>query len=238
MKCSRLLFCLIVLILAIASLCACGHMHTMQSEIMHSPTCTETGILKQTCVSCGQVSYEELSMKKHRFVLGVCADCGTPENEKKVLSRVQMPDEVIGEGMLSLADIYTIADDLAFDGSYSYFISCLSETEIREASIDALRSFHFTVEYNLSTGSRCEVSLFWPVGTVSPLHTESIGILSRAEILEGELFLHYSNGSTYSAGMLVGEVATITGFGFNSQNELIVFYSDGKIAFGGRVASA
>ncbi len=238
MKHLKILGGFLVLAFAFLSLCACGHMHTMQSEIMHSPTCTQTGILKQTCVSCGEISYEELSVTKHTFVFGVCVNCGALLNEKAVLERVEMPEGASGDGMLSLTEIYVIADGLAFDGSYSYFISCLSETKIKEAKIDALRSLHFTVEYNLSTGSRWEVSFFWPVGEVSLLQAESIGILACAEILEGELFLHYSNGRTYSAGMLAGDGATVTGFGFNSQNELIIFYSDDKIAFGGRVASS
>ena len=87
-------------------------------------------------------------------------------------------------------------------------------------------------------GEEFDTPLIYSITRVSPENkNKSIGTIIRADVVDGELYLTYNNGNEVFAGCLSGKnIVTIVGFGINYENELIIYYSNDTLAFGGKLS--
>ena len=125
------------------------------------------------------------------------------------------------------------------DISYTSFMYSLSGASLKNASMNAVGMLRLTVTYPMNNGSIIETPVILTVEKVSPSSSNaSIGVLMRADIDNNELLLTYTTGTQVSAGKVTGSSGTtISGFGINAKNELIIYYSNNTIAYAGKFAS-
>ena len=50
--------------------------HDYVSYVIAEPTCTDEGIIEQTCEKCGEKIYSDIQPLGHKYVNGICARCG------------------------------------------------------------------------------------------------------------------------------------------------------------------
>ena len=242
-KIARTIISLFLILLTTFSFASCNilHKHVWQDHLVKSPSCTEVGILKSLCIECGKSEYSEISMTEHNYANGICTACGvSADSAKKALTAVQMPTNADNQGMWSFSKIHEkTCSTLNADVSYSSFMYSLSGASLKNASFNVIGMLRLTVTYPLNNGSVFETPVILTVDKVSPINSDSpIGVLLRADIENNELFLTYTTGNKVSAGKIIGNnETTISGFGINSKNELIIYYSNNTIAFGGLFAS-
>lgn len=77
---------LILLLLTILALSACGHEHVASGWIMEpAATCTTVGHRYQKCMSCGEILQEEDYNTNHNYEEGFCIYCKRPQYNEEYL---------------------------------------------------------------------------------------------------------------------------------------------------------
>ena len=241
-KLKNTLVSLMLIILTIFSLTSCKllHKHTWKDYLVKAPTCTEIGILKSLCIECGKAEYSEISKAEHNYVNGVCTVCNGLNNSKNGLTAVPMPTNANNQGKWSFPKIHEkVCSTMNTNVSYSAFMNSLSGASLKNASINLFGSLSLTVTYPLKNGGIFEMPVVLSIDNVSPTNpSESIGYLLRADIKNSELYMTYTTGLEMYAGKISGNGENaISGFGVNSQKELVIYYSNNTIAYGGKFAS-
>lgn len=229
-----ILFLLIVALVFSFASCNVFHNHEWQNYLIIIPTCTTQGVLRQLCIDCGEVELIEISPLQHNFVDGVCSECNTTATAPTKLARVPVPSGSDNAGQWTLYEIYTIACGLKYSGTYSDFTSSVSGIAFKKASVSNSNTLKMTAICQAGN-TVLETPLVYTVKRVTPVYPHtSIGVLLRADIVNSELFLTYTNGLEISAGKFNNKNdASITGFGINKDNELVIYYSDNTLAFAG-----
>ena len=236
-KCLALLVLIFTLALSLVS-CDLFHKHTWQSYLVSSPSCTQKGILKELCTECGEMVLSEINTLDHNYVNGVCTECGQYKDESTELYPVAIPIGSNNDGLWSLEKIYEL---LRYAGQFQYssyydFTSSLPDTYFTRMSISS-NALHITMTCS-DDGEEFDTPLIYSITRVSPENkNKSIGTIIRADVVDGELYLTYNNGNEVFAGCLSGKnIVTIVGFGINYENELIIYYSNDTLAFGGKLS--
>ena len=215
------------------------HKHTWQDFLAKEPTCTEVGLLKKVCLECGETEYSEINMSNHVFRDDVCIYCGGTKDALVRITKVVLPSGLNNDGMWSMDKVYQTACDVSFGGSYESFVNSLSKGSLKNASIDSVGMLHITALFYLRSGKISEAPLMLAYEAVSPLNpTSSVGTIWSAYVKGGNLILTYANGKEIQAGSFdSSENSYIIGFGINTAKELVVYYSDNTIGFGGKIAN-
>ncbi len=230
-------------LLLVFSLSSCSlfekHTHEFESYLVKAPTCQEKGLIERLCVSCGEKEYEDLMESGHLYSNGVCTGCGlfgSPENE---ITPVPMPSGANNQAAWTMSKIHETVLKFGFNVSYQDFVNTLGEGTISNPYFDGLGILHFSVHAILEAGKIIDVPVSLVVGRVSPVSGEELPVIRSAEISSGSVILQYANGTQVSCGGFRVNSATpyITGFGINTNNELIAYYSNNTIAFLGSVST-
>lgn len=221
-------------------LCSCNlfHKHSWQSYLVKEPTCTEKGVLKELCLECGDVSYEEINMLEHNYSNGICTVCGALGSNKKDLTRVPIPDNSDNQGKWSTEKIYVMACHAGYTGTYSSYIASFNNISIKNARFDAFGMIEFTLTY-IYQDKTFDIPLLYTIDKVSPENPgASVGVFLRADINESKLYFTYTTGTQAYVGNFNDiQGNSISGFGINNNNELIVYYENDTIAFAGKIMS-
>lgn len=241
-KITKGIVALSLIAVSVFSFTACNlfHKHVWQDHLLKAPSCTEVGILKSLCIECGKSEYSEINMADHNYINGICSVCGCIGTPNKELTATRIPENADNQGMWSFYNIHNKArSTMDLHMSYSEFMSSISGSSLKNASIDAFGLLHITATYPMSNGKIFELPLVLAVDKVSPSSSAApIGVLLRADIENNELFLTYTTGTQVSAGKILGGTETvISGFGINAKKELIIYYSNNTIAYAGVFAS-
>ena len=245
MKLSKIIGLILVISLALVSMTSCNaisnlfHDHAWEIFLAKEPTCTEIGLLRKVCLECGEVEYTEINMSNHKFENDVCVYCGGHKDE---LSKIQKVPLLYGsgtDGMWSMNKIYELACEVALKGSYDYFINSLSKGSLKNARIDTDGILSLTAMYLSSSGNTKEVPVAVPYKAVSSINSgASQGTLWSIYVQNKTLILTYVNGKEIVAGTFDSSNSSyIIGFGINSVKELVIYYSDNTIGFGGKISS-
>ena len=217
--------------------------HSWDNYLAKAPTCTTIGLLERICSNCGKKEYEDIQASGHSFFAGYCTVCGVQGSSDLEVKPVPMPAGANNQAMWSMEKIYETAQTIAdFDG-YNDFLNGLSDGSLEEIYFDQLGIFHSTASILSSNGNKIFVPLALIVGRVSPENTEEskLGNVYSVMVKNGQLMIQYTDGVQVSAGFLIeqrlNQTSTVKGFGINVKNELVIYYSDNKIAFAGKVVS-
>ncbi|MBQ2718577.1 MAG: hypothetical protein IJF73_00750 [Clostridia bacterium] len=246
MKKIRMTAALMLPVMLLLLLTSCGmitrltHEHEWQYRVAKAPTCTEGGLMEALCVGCGEKTYNDIERTEHSYVNGICRDCGAQGSIGNVLERVVIPAGVSTANAWSLYKVYETARtiDTGIKASYTTFVSSFSGVYFKDAYLDSLGLFHTTISAPYSGGRRMETPLALSIGEIAIQNPKaSVGRLIRMDIVDNELIATYAGGTTRSAGSFTssGLVERITGFGLSEGGELLIFYSDDKVAFAGTI---
>ena len=224
--------------LCVLTSCDLFHEHTWQKNLIKAPSCTETGILKETCLECGEISLSEIAMSDHNYTNGICIYCGDLGTSKKELTPVSVPAGSNNDEKWMISKIYDISCSMGYYESYATFTSTISDTSIKNVKISNLGLLQFTVFCSINEKDY-ETPLMYSINKGSPDNpTAPLGMLLRADLTNGNLYLTYTTGVKMYAGTLSENRGVyITGFGINSDNELIIYYSNDTLAFAGMIPS-
>ena len=233
----------LALALLLPALASCdmfdSHEHEYKSYLIKAPTCTQKGSIERLCQGCGEKHYEDLEMKGHTFSDGVCLVCGVAGSDEDAIVPVQMPAGANNQASWSMSKLHETASEFGFNGSYASFVSSLDEASISEPYIDALGLVHLSVTAQTTDIGSLDVPLALVVGKVSPTSGSELPVIQGIEIVNSSLLILYANGTQAAGGRFTSSSGKpyLTGFGINSVNELVAYYSDGRIAFLGKVAT-
>ena len=113
----------------------------------------------------------------------------------------------------------------------------MNKIELYDASISKVGTISFTFSDTGENGKTLETPMILPYSKVAQSNPNpSIGVITRVSIFENELFISYTNGMQVSAGSFSPvNYSYIIGFGINSSKELVIYYSDNQVAFGGTI---
>ena len=240
----KILVVVALILLLTVVLASCGmvshwtHEHTWQYHLMKQPTCIEVGLMEALCLECGEKEYMEINTAAHTYIGGFCSDCGAKASSKNALERISLPAGADSSNVWSMYKLFETACEFKFKGSYEKFVMSLSGVHLKEAYLDAVGLFHVTVSTPLADGGRFTAPVALTVGRIDVENPKaSVGTLLRADIVEGELQLTYTDGTSRSAGCFhaVGLAEKIVGFGISKNSELLVYYSDSTVAFAGSI---
>ncbi len=217
-----------------------NHTHTWKNYIVKSPTCTAAGLLEKLCEECGEKEYEEIVKTDHNFQDGVCSVCGTSGQSGTSINPIPMPTGANNTAAWSMEKIHETALSLGFKGDYNQFIHQIATGTgvIQDVYVDNLGMFHLNVSVTNTDGKNFEFPLAFIIGRVSPTNSQVSDLenVYKAKIKNNEMMITYSDGLQVSAGRVQDTYgAYITGFGLNTNNELVIYYSDNTIAFAGKL---
>lgn len=237
MKKICLLLTIAILALSFTS-CNIFHKHEWQKYLVKSPTCTENGILKELCIECGDIELSEINPLQHNYVNGVCTECNATPTDQTQLTFMPVPAGSDNFGRWTLNEIYNIVYSLGYKVSYEIFISSIEDISFKKASISSSDTFKMTSEFD-HDGLIIETPISYNIKRVSPKNPNtSVGTLLRADVVNGSLKLTYTSGIELNAGKFRNPYgASITSFGINNENELVIYYSDNTLVFAGTLAS-
>ena len=127
---------------------------------------------------------------------------------------------------------------MGMNDSYDSFISALTYITLDSIYLDNLGLLHLSANYTTNSNGEMNLPLTSPIGKVSPTNTKGnkFGIINKIQFLNDQLTLTYADGLQATAGQLTGDGVTITKFGINPNNELVLYYSNNTIAFAGKVS--
>lgn len=213
------------------------HTHEWQNYVVKNPTCTENGLLEKLCSDCGEKEYEDIMAKGHTIINGICTVCGQQGTSDYEISPIAMPEGANNSAAWSMEKIYQEAKKIGYQEDYKTFLSQLSTGHLQAVYIDALGLFHTTGVAVDKQGNNLELPIILTIGKVSPVNSKEtkLGNIYTVQIQDQQLIFTYSDGVMIPAGKLQGSGVTITSFGINTENELVVYYSDNTIAFAGKV---
>ena len=210
--------------------------------MVKTPTCSQKGLVERVCRDCGEKVYEDVETAAHTYLNGKCTVCGIIFSNENNLPIIEMPMDSNNEAAWNIRKIYDIAKTCGAKKTYEEFFDYFSMGDISEAYIDTLGIFHFTMTSNEKYTSVFEMPLAFYIGRVSPKNSTGtdFGTLYRLEVENGILVFTYTNGSKLSAGRVVptnskNEVL-VTAFGINTDNEMVLYYSNGTIGFAGKIS--
>ncbi len=230
-------------LLLVFSLSSCSlfeqHTHAFESYLVKAPTCKEKGLVEHLCKTCGEKEYEELMKSDHLYSNGVCTGCGlfgSPEDE---ITPVPMPSGANNQAAWTMSKIHENVLKFGFDVSYQDFINSLGEGTISNPYFDGLGILHFSVHATLNTNEIVDIPVSLVVGRVSPASGSSLPTIRKVEVSNGDLLVQYADGVQVSCGSFRSHLQGpyITGFGINTNNELIAYYSNNTLAFFGTVST-
>ena len=239
----KILAILLSLSLLLPALASCGlldsHEHSFKSYLVKAPTCTQKGSIERLCQECGEKVYEELEVKGHTFSGGECLVCGVAGTDEDEIALVQMPAGANNQASWSMAKLHETASDFGFNGTYASFVASLDDATISAPYIDMLGLAHLTVSVIDTDLGALDVPLALVVGKVSPVSGEDLPVIQGIEIVNGAILILYANGTQAAGGRFTSSkgMPYLTGFGINAESELVAYYSDGRIAFLGKVAN-
>ena len=213
------------------------HTHEWQNYVVKNPTCTENGLLEKLCSDCGEKEYEDIMAKGHNIINGVCTVCGQEGTSDYEITPIAMPEGANNSAAWSMEKIHQTAQDMGYKKDYGTFLSQLSYGHLQSVYIDALGLFHTTAIVDSNNGNNLEFPLILTIGKVSPVNPKEtkLGNIYTVKVQDSQLVFTYSDGIMIPAGKLQGSGVTITSFGINTENELVVYYSDNTIAFAGKI---
>ena len=227
-------------ILLLSSSCYFPHKHThdWKNYIVKTPTCTEKGLMEKLCEECGDKKYEDLMPSGHNFVNGACTVCGIPGYAENQIEPQAMPENANNTAAWSLEKIHQTAQSLGFTDPYDSFIRGLQYGHLDNIYIDPLGLLHFKVTFINKEDKELELPFAMAVSKVSPINKKDskFGFISKVQIQNEQLILTYSDGIQASAGALANATVTVTKFGLNPDNELVIYYSNNTIAFAGKIS--
>ena len=217
------------------------HTHEWTNYIVKQPTCTEKGLLEKLCEDCGDKKYEDLAPIGHTYQGGSCTVCGSIGYSEYEAEPIPMPEGANNVAMISWEKLYNIKQTIYPEDNISFetFISLLSCGQLTNLYIDNLGLFHATAQFlNDSQQKKFELPIIWSVGKVSPTNQKEskFGNVSSVKVQIDQLIVTYSDGVQTDVGTLKNSPITITGFGLNPNNEIVVYYSNNTIAFVGKIS--
>ena len=228
-------------LLAAVSCSILPHKHAWSNFIVKQPTCTEKGLLEKLCEECGEKEYEDINPSGHNYQNGACTICGTFGYADHEVEPIPMPEDANNMAALTWEKLYNIKQTVYYEENFplSLFMNTLSNGSLTDIYLDTLGLFHTTAAFLNSKQLNLEIPIIWSVGKVSPINPKEskFGTVSRVHLQDNQMIVTYNNGIQTSIGSIQNSNITITGFGLNTDNEFIVYYSDNTIAFVGNVSS-
>ena len=214
------------------------HTHSWTNYIVKNPTCTEKGLIEKLCEECGEKQYEDLMPNGHDFQNGYCNNCGQVGYSESQVEPIPMPENSNNTAAWTLEKVYQFAKNVGVSDSYSTFISTLSYGSLDNIYIDNLGLLHLSVNYTSLSNSNVTLPLTSVIGKVSPTNAKEtkFGYISKVQVLNDQLTITYTDGLQTTAGKLTNDTVTITKFGINPENELVLYYSNNTIAFAGKIS--
>ena len=217
------------------------HTHEWSNFVVIAPTCTQKGLLEKLCEECGEKEYDEIKPSGHNYQNGSCSVCGSAGYAETEVEPIPMPDNANNTAAFSLEDLYEVKQNIIYEEDLSFhtFISTLSNGSLSNIYVDNLGLFHVTSLFKNNQQSDLELPIVWSVGKVSPTNPKAskFGNVSIVKMTNNRLTIIYSDGVQSVLGQLTGNGVTITHFGLNPDNELVVYYSDNTIAFAGKIST-
>ena len=233
------LFCSLLTTAASCSFLKQKHTHEWSNFIVLTPTCAQKGLLERLCESCGEKTYEDINPSGHNYQNGACTVCGQTGYSESEVEPIPMPNNANNTAAFSLQKIYEVKQSILYEENFSFndFISSLSSGSLSNIYVDNLGLFHATSVFTNLDNVDLELPVVWSVGRVSPTNPKAskFGNISIVKMANNRLTIIYSDGTQSVLGQLTGNGITITHFGLNPDNELVVYYSDNTIAFAGKV---
>lgn len=96
------------------------HLSTSEGIIVKEATCKELGLIQYTCDECKETYEEEIPIKGHNFVDGICSTCG--EHEPYETWIIEKTDDQIYEEYIKLASKENVT-------SIEELLACLSDEQ-------------------------------------------------------------------------------------------------------------
>ncbi len=214
-----------------------NHTHSWNNYIVKIPTCTENGLLEKLCEECGEKEYEDLMSSGHNYQNGACTICGQFGYSDNQIEPIPMPEGSNNSAAWSLEKIYQTAQTFGVADSYDVFINKLAYGTLDSVYLDNLGLLHVSANYTNTSNKEVSLPLITAIGKVSPTNAKEskFGYISKVSFYNGQLTLTYADGVQATLGKLTNDLVTITKFGINPDNELVVYYSNNTIAFAGKV---
>lgn len=234
---------LLATLLLISFLSSCSlfeqHTHDFESYLVKAPTCKEKGLVERLCKTCGEKEYEDLMESGHLYSNGVCTGCGLFGSPEDKIVPTPMPSGSNNQAAWTMSKIHENVLKFGFDVSYQDFINTLGEGTISAPYFDGLGILHFSVHTTLNTNEIVDVPISLVVGRVSPVSESPLPTIRMIEVSNGNLLVQYTDGVQVSGGSfrIHQQVPYITGFGINTNNELIAYYSNNTLAFFGTIST-
>ncbi len=220
-----------------------NHEHAWQYYVVRVPFCEKTGVLEKICTACGQKVYEEIEANGHMYADGKCTVCGVTGSSGNELVRIPVPEGADNSGAWSMHKIYETGVSVGYQHNYQTFIGHLSNGWMQDIYLDQVGLLHTTTIYDSTYGkgeSWAEIPLAVAWGRVSPENptTTQLSQVYQVEFKDDEMLITYSDGLQISAGKSITNNMEeyIIGFGINKNNEFVIYYGDGTIAFAGKLA--
>ena len=244
MKNLKSLFALFISCSLLATATSCSflkpkHTHEWSNFLVIAPTCTQKGLLEKLCEDCGEKVYEDITPSGHNYLNGACTVCGSAGYTESQVEPIPMPSNANNTAAFSLQKIYEVKQSILYEDNFSFndFINSLSNGSLSNIYVDDLGLFHVTSTFTNPDQTGLELPIVWSVGRVSPTNPKAskFGNISIVKMTNNHLTIIYSDGAQSILGQLTGNGVTITHFGLNPDNELVVYYSDNTIAFAGKV---
>lgn len=238
---TKLIFVIIIALGIMFGLSSCkdkSHKHVWENYLVKKPTCTEIGSIEQFCEGCGEKLYIDVAKSDHSYVNGICSICGALESPDNTIIHIPMPQNANNQASWNMSKIYDTSIKFGFNGTCSEFLSYCSNISLDGAYIDSLGFFHTTVSVKCKKDT-FNVPVGLIVGKVSPVGEGVNQTVAGVSFEKDTLLITYQNELQLSAGKLSNDnsSAYITGFGLNTNNELVIYYSDNTISFAGKLAT-
>lgn len=226
MKKILILVCLIMLSLNIFTACG-GCNHDYEYSVVVDATCEKEGILEKICKNCGNKGYEEIRIKEHDFVDGVCSECGIEKGVTKLpegqtlgytLDKIDEMANSYGHSEEFLPSQFI--KNIEFEDIYINFLGFLT-TMAKKDGINFSLSFPITKENFEIEGKDRFIS--------------QIKISSQGEITITEV-----DGTTESKGYFA-EINSyrsenkIVSIAINQSNQLLLVYEDRQVVGVGKI---
>ncbi len=213
------------------------HTHSWANYIVKNPTCTEKGLIEKLCEECGKKQYEDLMPNGHNFQNGYCSICGQIGYSENQIEPIPMPENSNNTAAWTLEKIYQFAQKVGVIENYSTFINALSYGFLDTIYIDNLGLLHLSANYTNPSNNEVTLPLASIIGKVSPTNAKGnkFDYINKVQILNEQLTITYTDGLQATVGKLTNDAVTITKFGINPNNELVVYYSNNTIAFAGKI---
>ncbi len=214
------------------------HTHNWSNYIVKAPTCTEKGLIEKLCEECGEKQYEDLMPNGHNSLNGICTICGKTSSPQNQIEPIPMPNDANNTAAWTLEKVYQLAQTMGVSEDYFTFVDDLECGTLDNIYLDNLGLLHLSANFISLSDQAVSLPLTSAISKVSPTNENSnkLGYISKVQILNEQLTITYADGLFVTAGKLTNDTVTITKFGVNPDNELVLYYSNNTIAFAGKIS--